>query len=121
MTKEDHQIEKDLAINWLNSWKLLWETQNLDDYITNYSDEFSAPQFNKKSWLKHKQELKDRYKYVKISISSPHVFHLKNQYLFQFVQDYESDGHKDTGIKNLYVLKDGDKLKIHREEWFEIK
>lgn len=121
MTKEDHQIEKDLAINWLNQWKALWEAQNLDKYIENYSDEFSAPLFNKKTWLKHKQDLKQRYKFVKIILSSPHIFHLKNQYLFQFVQEYESDGHKDIGIKNLYVLKDGDKLKIHREEWFELK
>ena len=121
MTKEDHFKEKDLAINWLNQWKALWEAQNLDKYIENYSDEFSAPLFNKKTWLKHKQDLKQRYKFVKIILSSPHIFHLKNQYLFQFVQEYESDGHKDIGIKNLYVLKDGDKLKIHREEWFELK
>jgi murein L,D-transpeptidase YafK len=120
ITQEEHQREKSVALDWLAQWKVLWETQNLDQYISNYSDEFSAPQFNKKTWLRHKEDLKKRYKYVKINLSSPHVFHLKNQYLFQFIQDYESDGHKDTGIKNLYVLKDGNNLKIHREEWFEL-
>lgn len=120
ISPEEHQKEKTIALDWLAQWKNLWETQKLDQYIANYADEFSAPQFDKKSWLKHKEDLKKRYKYVKINISSPHVFHLKNQYLFQFVQDYESDGHKDTGIKNLYVLKDGNTLKIHREEWFEL-
>ena len=121
LSKAEHNKEKELAVSWLNQWKSLWETQNLDQYIQNYSDEFSAPQFNKTTWLKHKKDLKERYKFVKINLSSPHIFHLKNQYLFQFIQDYESDGHKDTGIKNLYVLKDGDKLKIHREEWLEVK
>ncbi len=121
LSLDEHKKEKDFALSWLNNWKSLWENQKLDDYISNYSDEFSAPLYNKKSWLKHKQELKEKYKYVKLSISTPHVFHLKNQYLFQFIQDYESDGHKDTGVKNLYVMKDGEKLKIHREEWFELK
>lgn len=119
-SKEDYQKEKDLAMNWLENWKKLWQTQELDQYIENYSDDFAVQKFTKESWLKHKKDLKARYKYVKINLSSPQVFHLKNQYLFQFVQEYESDGHKDIGVKNLYVLKEGDKLKIHREEWVEL-
>ena len=121
LATEDYQKEKDVALNWLENWKVLWQTQDLEKYIENYSDDFSVQQYTKDSWLKHKQDLKSRYKFVKVTLSSPHVFHLKNQYLFQFVQEYESDGHKDIGVKNLYVLKDGDKLKIHREEWFELK
>lgn len=120
-SKSDYQKEKDFAINWLDSWKGLWQSQDLDKYIENYADDFSVQNFNKQSWLEHKKNLKARYKYVKINLSSPQIFHIKNQYLFQFVQEYESDGHKDIGIKNLYVLKDGDKLKIHREEWFELR
>ncbi len=116
----EHTKEKEFALSWLNQWKALWESQKLEDYIKNYADDFSVAKFTKESWLKHKQELKSRYKYVNIKLSSPHVFHLKNQYLFQFIQDYESDGHKDTGLKNLYVLKDNNQLKIHREEWFAL-
>lgn len=120
-SKEEYQKEKDIALNWLENWKHLWQTQNLDRYIEHYSDDFSVQHFNKQSWLKHKKDLKARYKYVKINISSPQIFHLKNQYLFQFVQEYESDGHKDIGIKSLYVLESGNQLKIHREEWVELK
>lgn len=120
-SKVEYQKEKDLAINWLEHWKALWQTQDLDQYIENYSDDFAVQNFTKQSWLKHKQDLKARYKYVKINLSSPQIFHLKNQYLFQFIQEYESDGHKDIGVKNLYVLREGDQLKIHREEWFELK
>lgn len=120
-SKEEYKREKEFALTWMESWKTLWQTQNLDQYIEHYSDDFAAQGYTKATWLKHKQDLKARYKYVKIFLSSPQVFHLKNQYLFQFVQEYESDGHKDIGIKNLYVLKDGDKLKIHREEWVPLK
>lgn len=120
-SKADHQKEKEIAMNWLENWKSLWQNQDLDAYIENYADDFSVQSFTKQSWLKHKQDLKARYKYVKINLSSPQIFHLKNQYLFQFVQEYESDGHKDIGIKNLYVLEEGNKLKIHREEWVELR
>ena len=41
--------------------------------------------------------------------------------IFQFVQDYESDGHRDRGIKNLYVINDKGTFKILREEWVELK
>lgn len=121
LSAEDHQKEKDFAINWLNNWKNQWESQDIDEYIKSYSEEFSAPLFNKKSWYAHKTKLKGLYKYVKINLSSPQVYHLKNQYLFQFIQNYESDGHKDVGIKNLYVIKEGNELKIQREDWFELK
>ncbi len=121
LTPDEHAKEKDFAISWMNTWKDQWEKQDIDSYIKNYSEEFSAPNFNKKSWLEHKKHLKEKYKYVKINLSTPQIFHLKNQYIFQFIQDYESDGHRDTGIKNLYVVKEGENLKIQREEWLELK
>ncbi len=121
LSETEYQKEKDFAVNWVNEWKAQWQAQDIDSYIQNYSEEFSAPNFNKKSWLAHKKNLKERYKYVKIGLSDPQIFHLKNQYIFQFVQDYESDGHKDVGLKTLYVFKEGNKLKIQREEWSELR
>ena len=109
------------AVTWLNSWKNLWETQDLEKYINLYSDQFSDSKFNKKTWYAHKQSLKNKYKFVKISTSKPNIFSLKDQYLFQFVQDYESDGHRDRGIKNLYVINNNGTFKILREEWAALK
>ncbi|OFZ29007.1 MAG: hypothetical protein A2622_13000 [Bdellovibrionales bacterium RIFCSPHIGHO2_01_FULL_40_29] len=117
----EHATRKQAALNWLNSWKNLWEKQDLEKYIQLYSDQFSDPKFNKQTWFAHKKNLKNKYKYVKISTSTPNIFSLQDQFLFQFVQDYESDGHKDRGIKNLYVINDKGTLKILREEWIELK
>lgn len=118
---EEHSLRKQTALNWLNGWKDLWEKQDLENYINSYSDQFSDPKFTKSSWLAHKVSLKSKYKFVKINISKPNIFNLKDQYLFQFVQDYESDGHKDKGIKNLYVLENAGQFRILREEWVELK
>ncbi len=117
LTQAEHAKEKEFAMSWMEQWKTQWQAQDLDNYIKNYSEEFSAPNFNKKSWLAHKQKLKKMYKFVKVGLSDPQIFHLKNQYIFQFIQDYESDGHKDTGLKTLYVFKENGNLKIQREEW----
>lgn len=119
-TKE-HEAKKAVAQEWLDAWKNLWEKQDLEKYIALYSDQFSDSNFNKKTWYAHKKNLKSKYKYVKISTSKPNIFSLKDQYLFQFVQDYESDGHRDRGIKNLYVINDKGTFKILREEWVELK
>lgn len=121
ISSEEHNREKSFALNWFNQWRTQWQEQDLENYIKNYSDEFSAPPFNKKTWLTHKQKLKEKYTYVKVNAFEPNIIQIKNQYVIQFVQDYESDGHKDIGIKTLYVLKQGDSLKIKREEWVELK
>ncbi len=121
LNPEEHSAKKEAALKWLANWKSLWESQDLDKYITIYSDQFSDSNYTKSTWLKHKKSLKEKYKFVKINISKPNIFNLKDQYLFQFVQDYESDGHKDRGVKNLYVISNGQEFKILREEWAQLK
>ena len=115
--KEEYAKEKEFAINWLEQWRVQWEKQDIENYIQNYSEEFSSPPFNKKTWFTHKQKLKDKYSFVNVKLSEPNIFQLKKQYIFQFVQNYESNEHKDVGLKTLYVLKEGNSLKITREEW----
>lgn len=118
---EDHEKEHEKALNWINNWKDLWAAQDIDSYIKLYSDKFTAPGFKKESWYKHKSKLKNRYNFTKVTLSEPNIFKIKNHYLFQVIQDYESDGHKDHGVKNLYATEDNGQIKIVREEWFEVK
>lgn len=113
----DHAVQKEKVIQWVNAWKEQWQAQNLESYIQLYADNFSAPGFNKKTWLQHKEKLKEMYKTVSIELSKPSIFHMNNQYLIKFVQNYTSDAHKDTGIKTLYLIDNGNDLRILREEW----
>ncbi len=112
-----HAAKKNKVINWLANWKDTWQKQDLETYGKMYSDDFSAPSFNKKSWLKHKEKLKGIYKAITLDFSKPSIFHTKNQYLIKFVQNYSSDMHQDKGIKTLYLIEKGDNLQILREEW----
>lgn len=115
-----HTSRKNKVMAWLSNWKDTWQKQDLDNYGKLYSDEFSAPNFNKKSWLKHKEKLKNIYTSINIDFSKPSIFHTKNQYLIKFVQNYSSDMHQDKGIKTLYVIENGDDLLILREEWSKL-
>lgn len=112
-----HEAKKNKVVTWLKNWKEYWQQQDLDNYIKLYSDDFSAPSFNKKSWLKHKEKLKGIYKTITIDFSKPSIFHTKNQYVVKFVQNYSSDMHQDKGIKTLYLIENGDDIQILREEW----
>jgi murein L,D-transpeptidase YafK len=114
---EEHKIAKEEAVNWLEQWRSQWEKQDIDAYIQNYSDEFSAPPYNKKTWFRHKSQLKEKYTRVNVKLSDPNIFQVKSYFIFQFVQNYESDGHSDVGIKTLYVLKEGNSMRITREDW----
>lgn len=115
--ENSYKKEKDAVLSWLETWRSQWEKQDLDHYIENYSDDFSAPPYNKTSWLNHKQKLKEKYSYVKVTTSDPNVFQAKNQYIIQFVQNYESDGHQDTGVKTLHVVRENNGFQIKREDW----
>lgn len=117
VVEAEYQKERQQVLQWLESWREQWQNQDLETYITHYDEDFSAPPFNKKTWLNHKQKLKDKYSFVKVQISEPNIFQTKNQYIIQFVQNYESDGYRDTGIKTLHVLKNKNNFKIKREDW----
>ena len=121
LTQKAHSEKKQRIIDWVNAWKTTWQSQDLDAYIKLYSEKFSAPPgFNKKSWMDHKLRLKEKYNFVKIELGSSHIFNQKNQYVLRFIQNYESDGHKDRGVKSLYLVEENEELKVLREEWVEL-
>lgn len=118
---KEHQAAKEEAVKWLEQWRNQWEKQDLKAYIQNYSNDFSAPPYKKNTWFTHKSKLKEKYTYVNVKLSDANIFQVKSYFIFQFVQNYESDGHKDVGIKTLYVLKQGNSMQITREDWAPIK
>jgi len=117
LSELEHKKKKDKVVNWIELWRSTWETQQLDKYINLYDDDFSAPGFNKNSWLKHKEKLKGIYQNIKIDLSKASIFHIKNQYLVKVLQKYSSSGHQDMGIKVLYLIEEKNGFKIIREEW----
>ncbi len=122
LPESEYLAKKQRILDWVDRWKASWQAQDFETYIKLYSDKFSAPpRFNKKSWLEHKLRLKEKYKFVNVGLGSPHIFNQKKQYVLRFFQNYESDGHKDRGLKSLYVVDENGEFKILREEWSVIQ
>ncbi|MFZ4405380.1 MAG: L,D-transpeptidase Cds6 family protein, partial [Pseudobdellovibrionaceae bacterium] len=114
-TAEEHQQKKQEIESYLDSWKTAWQSQKIDSYMNFYDPSFTAPGFDFEGWKKHKSGLK--YQFVKVDILNPLILTHKDQLYIKFIQKYQSDLHKDEGIKTIYALKNGSTYKIVREEW----
>ncbi len=117
ISKKEHEIARKKMTQFIEGWRNAWEQQDMDTYMSYYSENFRAPGFNKNSWKAHKSRLKGRYDYVKIGFSQPYIVQHNDQLLIKTLQRYESDKHVDFGVKTVYALKDGSTFKIVREEW----
>ena len=121
--QKTYEEKKQFILKWFQTWKDLWQAQNINEYINFYSEKFTAPpRFKKASWLDHKLNIKSKYTNVRVQIGNPHIFNQKNQYILRFVQTYESDQYKDRGLKTLYLVdeKQNGELKVLREEWINL-
>lgn len=103
---------------WLQKWQNSWQNKNLEEYISNYGENFRALKMNRDQWRQYKQSLNEKYNYIKVSIESPFLVTKHNEAVISFNQHYESDSLKDVGHKTLYVKQiDENKFEILSEVW----
>lgn len=103
---------------WLDNWKSSWQSKNIDQYMTNYSEQFKAMNMTRNEWRRYKQSLNEKYKFIKISAEAPFLITKQDEAVISFIQNYESDGLKDVGLKTLYVKNQNfGKFEIITEVW----
>lgn len=117
LTMEEHKDRREKMTSYLNSWVEAWQSMNVDKYLSYYDEKFTAPGFNLRTWRRHKENLKNKYKFIKVTLSQPFVLLHRNQLIIKTLQKYESNEHSDYGIKTIYATKKGNEYKILREEW----
>lgn len=104
--------------SWLNQWQEAWQTKNIDKYMANYSENFSAMKMTREQWRSYKQSLNKKYRFIKVSLEAPFLITKQDEAVISFIQNYESDGLKDVGLKTLYVKNQTDgKFEIITEIW----
>lgn len=109
--------DSDTFLQFLDRWRKSWETKQIDDYISLYSEDFKFGKMNKEIFKRYKTELAEKYKDIKVSLSMPVIYSHKEKTIIKFFQDYSSSEHADFGQKTLYVKKVGSDYKIEGEEW----
>ena len=118
ITKEEHSRRRLAMQQFLETWKSSWESKDLDKYLAFYDSTFSAPGFKSfDSWKNHKNRLKNRREFIKVTLSQPFMLIHRDQLIVKTLQKYESSEHVDYGIKTIYAQKSNDQYKIIREEW----
>lgn len=114
----DYKTQKTKFLTDFENWRVAWEQQDVDTYIKYYDDTFKNDQMNYKQWYKHKKKLKDLYSYIKVQLSSPLILKNKDQVVIRTVQRYESNLHRDYGVKTIHARWSPEVgFKIIREDW----
>jgi len=112
-TAMDHKAIEGLIERWVKSW----ETGNMEDYRSCYSQDFTARGMNLDSWISYKTGLKKHNENIRIGIDDLKLSSGRDRGLSVFTQKYDSSNYNATGIKKLRLKKAGGEWKIYRETW----
>ena len=104
---------------WIESWRSAWESKNMDQYISAYSQNFKSMHMNRDQWKRFKTHLGEQYKTISVKLSKPTVLTDRDRAVVRFLQEYTSDQHADFGEKVLFLKKDSGGYKIVGEQWTE--
>jgi ketosteroid isomerase-like protein len=109
-----------IASLYLNKWVKAWETQDVDKYLSFYSKTFKGNKNSHKDWKTSREKaLVGKNKHISINLHSIQTQKNKNLIEINFIQDYSSNRHSDTGVKELVLEKNKDDWKIVKETWVQ--
>ncbi|MGE5341180.1 MAG: L,D-transpeptidase family protein [Candidatus Omnitrophota bacterium] len=90
-TVSNIQKKRDQFIACINDWKNNWENKNIDDYIKYYDKSFSYNSLSLAQFKKVKENLNQRYKFIRVFLSDTDLYYFKGYYMALFNQLYISD------------------------------
>lgn len=118
LSAEQIKIKQQELLSSINSWRKIWEAQDLEPYLEHYHQQFESSGMNKQAWARHKAKIKKTYTNIKIELEPLLVLQFGNQIIARFKQHYQADQYEDFGRKTLYAFYEpGQPLQILREDW----
>jgi ketosteroid isomerase-like protein len=119
-TKNKHSASRTEQINAkLASWLKAWEDQDVNAYLSFYSDKFKAPKGSrtKSKWKNSRYRALKANKNISIQVSNLQINSSKKTIELNFIQEFNSDKFSSVGIKELVWEKIGSDWKILKETW----
>ncbi len=86
----------------IKDWKIAWESQNIDDYISFYSKDFVYKKMDYHSFKKHKKKINSLYKFIRLFLSNIKLYRFHDNYVADFNQLYISDKNDFNIYKKQY-------------------
>lgn len=100
------------------NWKKAWESLSIEEYITNYSEDFSTAGMDISAWKEDKAGKFANLKEVKVQVDNISFKAISPvSYIIEFRQLYRGDEYSDVGIKTLRVTGCPGDFKIKSEVW----
>ena len=97
-----------------------WEQQNVNTYLSFYSNKFKTPKGSHAKWRNTRHRALKANKNLSIQVSNIQTSQNKNIIELNFIQKFNSDKYSDVGIKELIWIDDGSDWKILKETCMQI-
>lgn len=111
------QDRKNQTDRWLAQWKKMWESKDLDSYMSHYSESFESQSKNKAAWREYKAGLAQRAGQIHINIGPLIAFEHDGKSVIKFLQHYKSETLEDYGEKTIYLTRENGVDRIIAESW----
>ena len=109
-----------LVTDRLAGWLKAWEHQDVNTYLSFYSNKFKTPKGNRAKWRNTRHRALKANKNLSIQVSNIQTSQTsqnKNIIEINFIQRFNSKKYSDVGIKELVWINDGSDWKILKETW----
>ncbi|MBL0732297.1 MAG: L,D-transpeptidase [Desulfosarcina sp.] len=101
----------------IDGWLKAWSEKNIKEYGKYYAEDFLSKGISKKRWLRQKNALNRKYKYIKVKKDDLKINQSKGMGRVSFLQTYQSDTYRAVGRKKLLLKLEKGEWKIYRETW----
>ena len=101
----------------LAGWLKAWEHQDVNTYLSFYSNKFKTPKSNHAKWSNARHRTLKANKNLSIQVSNIQTSQNKNIIELNFIQRFNSKKYSDVGIKELVWIKTAGDWKILKETW----
>lgn len=118
--REDIVALRDIVIETIHGWRNAWQDRDIPNYISYYHKNFYSNGKNRRSLQRYKTSIFSRYHNINITIKNLCAFRHGDYILVLFTQVYhDSRAYElhDTGLKRLYLARQGRQWKILSETW----
>jgi len=117
--KKNIIFDKAQILLFIEKWRLSWEACDINPYLSFYSEKFKWKNGGIKEWrdLKGKIFSESKTAAVVIILKDINVVYETNFVVVRFFQEYSSNTLKDSGLKELKLIVEDNKLKIISENF----
>jgi len=107
------------VLETVEGWARAWSKNDATNYLAHYAPDFDPPQnMSRAAWETQRRQRIAKPRKIEVTVEAPKVdFTGEDRAKVTFRQHYRSDTFNASGIKTLYMEKQGDKWRIKRERY----